>query len=57
MSTESKTDSKPEIEFNKRTFEAFNKEKLDLPHGVVAEKERNDKFKAGEYVLGNSGLI
>ena len=52
MSTETKADSKPEIqdkpeiEFNERTFEAFNKEKLDLPHGVVAEKERNDKFKA-----------
>jgi len=52
MSTETKTDSKheiqdkPEIQFNERTLEAFEKEKLDLPHGVVAEKERNDKFKA-----------
>jgi hypothetical protein len=45
------TDSKPEldkpkIQFNERTLEAFEKEKLDIPHGVLAEKERYDKFKS-----------
>jgi len=45
MTTE--TETKPEIEFNERTLEAFEKEKLlDIPHGVLAEKERNDKFKS-----------
>ena len=44
--TETKPDSKPEIEFNERTLEAFEKEKLDIPHGVLAEKERHDKFKS-----------
>jgi hypothetical protein len=44
--TESKPDSKPKIEFNERTLEAFEKEKVDLPHGVVAEKERYDKFRS-----------
>jgi hypothetical protein len=53
MTTESdtKTDpipelDKPEIEFNERTLEAFEKEKLDLPHGVVFEKQMHDKFKS-----------
>jgi hypothetical protein len=52
MSTEAKTDSKienldkPEIHFNERTLEEVEKEKLDLPHGVVSEKERHDKFKS-----------
>jgi hypothetical protein len=50
--TESKTesDSKPEIEdkiqFNERTLQAFESEKLDLPHGIIVEKERNDKFRS-----------
>jgi hypothetical protein len=43
---DSKTDPKPEIQFNERTLEAFEKEKLDVPSGVLAEKERHDKFKA-----------
>jgi hypothetical protein len=42
--SDSKTESK--IQFNERTIEAFEKEKLDIPHGVLAEKERNDKFKS-----------
>jgi|GEM_PF-353407 len=54
MSTETKTETdskteiteKPAIQFNERTLEAFGKEKLDLPHGVVAEKERYDKFRS-----------
>jgi hypothetical protein len=46
MSTETKTDSKPEIQFNERTLEAFEKEKLDLPHGVVFEKQMHDKFRS-----------
>jgi hypothetical protein len=41
MSTETKTP-----QFNERTLEAFEKEKLDLPHGVVTEKERYDRFKS-----------
>lgn len=50
--TETKTDpkteiqDKPEIEFNERTLEAFEKEKLDLPHGVVFEKQMHDKFRS-----------
>lgn len=44
MSTESK-DSKT-IEFNERTYQAFDQEKLDIPSGVLAEKARHDKFKA-----------
>ena len=51
--TETKTDlkeeiisSNPEIQFNERTLEAFEQEKLDIPHGVLAEKERHDKFKS-----------
>lgn len=44
--TETKPDSKPEIEFNERTLEAFEKEKFDVPHGVIAEKERHDKFRS-----------
>jgi hypothetical protein len=46
MSTETKRDSKPEIQFNERTLEAFEKEKLDLPHGVVFEKQMHDKFRS-----------
>ncbi len=52
--TESKTDSKPEIQdkpeiqFNERTLEAFEKENLDIPHGVIAEKERRKAEKAAE---------
>jgi hypothetical protein len=52
MATETKTDpkpeiqDKPEIQFNERTLEAFTNEKLDIPHGVLAEKERNDKFRS-----------
>jgi hypothetical protein len=48
--SDSKTDPKPEIEdkiqFNERTLEAFEKEKLDLPHGVVFEKQMHEKFKS-----------
>ena len=44
--SETETKPKTEIEFNERTWQEFEKEKLDIPHGVVAEKERNDKFKA-----------
>ncbi len=47
--SESKTEiqDKPEIEFNERTFEAFEKEEnLDIPHGVLADKERYDKFRS-----------
>ena len=44
--TETKPDSKPEIEFNERTLEAFEKENLDIPHGIIADKERHDKFKS-----------
>jgi hypothetical protein len=44
MSTETKTE--PKVEFNERTFEAFEKEKLDIPHGIVADKERYDKFRS-----------
>lgn len=44
--TETKTDPKHEIEFNERTLEAFEKEKLDLPSGVVFEKEMHDKFRS-----------
>jgi hypothetical protein len=46
--TDSKTEitSKTEIQFNERTLEAFEKEELDLPHGVVAEKEMHDKFRS-----------
>ena len=39
MSTEkTKIDSNPEIQFNERTLEAFEKEKLDIPHGVTCRK-------------------
>ncbi len=39
--------SKTEVQFNEKTFEAFEKEKLDnIPHGVLAEKARFDKFKS-----------
>jgi hypothetical protein len=45
MTTETETkSSKPEIQFNERTLEAFEKEKLDLPYGMVADKERYDKL-------------
>ena len=46
MSTETKIDSKSEIQFNERTLEAFEKEGLDVPHGIIADKERYDKFKS-----------
>jgi hypothetical protein len=40
------SDSKTEIPFNEQTLEAFEKEKLDLPHGVVFEKQMHDKFRS-----------
>ncbi len=46
VSTETKTESNSEIQFNERTLEAFEKEKLDVPSGVLADKARYDKFKS-----------
>jgi hypothetical protein len=46
LMSDSKTDPKPEIQFNERTLEAFEKEKLDLPHGVVFEKQMHEKFRS-----------
>jgi hypothetical protein len=47
MSAETKTESESKrIEFNERTFEAFEKEKLDVPLGIVADKQRYDKFRS-----------
>jgi hypothetical protein len=48
MSTGTKPESEsiPEIEFNEKTLEATEKEGLDLPHGLLAEKERYDKFRS-----------
>jgi hypothetical protein len=43
--SDSKTETESKIQFNERTIEAFEKEKLDIPR-VLAEKERNDKFKS-----------
>ena len=37
------TADKPEIQYNERTLNAFEKEGLDIPNGVIAEKERPEK--------------
>jgi hypothetical protein len=38
--------AKTEIQFNERTFEAYQNESLDPPNGILSDKARLDKFKS-----------
>lgn len=40
------TGTKDIFQFNQKTIEAYEEEGLDAPRGLVAEKERLDRFKA-----------
>lgn len=46
IQTEIRGKQKDIFQFNQKTFESYEKEHLDAPRGLIAEKERLDKFKA-----------
>lgn len=46
IQTNSRVKEKDIFGFNEKTIEAYEKENLDAPRGFIAEKERQDKFRA-----------